>query len=117
MVVRDCFEAMDADAATVRLSGGGTTSSALCQLLADVIGRPVQRAEASELTCRGAALYASLILGDPTALARWRPTVEQRWTPDPQRASFYAERFADFRRVRALAAQGWRARDAESAVQ
>lgn len=39
--------------------GGGSKSALWCQILADVLGRPVQRAGSTEATCLGAAILAA----------------------------------------------------------
>ncbi|HHH29665.1 MAG TPA: xylulose kinase [Polyangiaceae bacterium] len=43
--------------------GGGSKSPLWCQILADVLGRPVQRAGSSEATCLGAAILAAPVAG------------------------------------------------------
>lgn len=108
MVVRDCIEAIGLRPNSLRLSGGGSTSDALCQQLVDIVGIEAQRASPSELTCRGAALYARLARGDDFALARWRSTSDVRWMPNAGTAGFYARQFDKFRSLRELARQQWR---------
>jgi xylulokinase len=107
MVIRDCLEATGVHPSELRLSGGGTTSPMFCQMLVDVTGVPAQRVTSSELTCRGAALYAFLTLGVLSASSDWNTPARDRWSPDPARSAFYASHFAEFRRLRAIAQQGW----------
>jgi glycerol kinase len=59
-------DAMDADGAAVerlRVDGGMVVNDWLCQFLADVIDRPVQRPENVETTALGAALLAGIGAG------------------------------------------------------
>ncbi|MBS0532173.1 MAG: carbohydrate kinase [Proteobacteria bacterium] len=109
MVVRDCLTAIGVQPSELRLSGGGTTSPSLCQMLVDVTGTPAQRAASSELTCRGAALYALLVHGRASALPEWQASARESWSPKPQQVKFYAQQFVEFRRVREIARANWRA--------
>jgi xylulokinase len=108
MVIRDCLGATGVHPSELRLSGGGTTSPVFCQMLADVTGVPAHRVTSSELTCRGAALYALLTLGTLSAPSGWNAPASDRWSPDPARSAFYVSHFAEFRRLREIARQGWR---------
>jgi xylulokinase len=109
MVIRDCLEAIGVKPSELRLSGGGTTSPVLCQMLVDVTGVPAQRAVSSELTCRGAALYALLAQGHASTLSEWQTSARDSWSPDPQRMSFYTQQFTEFQRFRDIARANWRA--------
>jgi len=65
--VADVLSAME-EAAGVRLpallaDGGATRNSALMQMQADILGRPVYRSSQEELSARGAALLGGLALG------------------------------------------------------
>ena len=48
---------------TLRIDGGATANRVLVQVLADVLGRPVERAVDAEATVRGAAFAAGLAAG------------------------------------------------------
>ena len=109
MIVRDCLDAVGQTPTMLRLSGGGTMSDMLCQMLADVTGVAAQRASSSELTCRGAALYATRALGDPDALATWQETPHGSWIPHSECHAFYDARFSEFRRIRDCMRSIWRA--------
>jgi glycerol kinase len=73
--VRDVFEAMRADGTSpgVLLADGGASRNAdLMQFQADILGCPVVRSDAAELSARGAAWLAGLAVGtwrSPEALA------------------------------------------------
>jgi xylulokinase len=108
MVIRDCLAATGVHPSELRLSGGGTTSPMFCQMVVDVTGVSAQRVASSELTCRGAALYALLTLGDLSAPSGWDAPATDRWSPDPARSAFYASHSTEFRRLREIARQGWR---------
>jgi glycerol kinase len=65
--VADVLEAME-EVAHVKLpvllaDGGATRNDTLMQMQADIIGRPVHRAEQEDLSARGAALLGGLALG------------------------------------------------------
>jgi glycerol kinase len=84
--VRDVVEAMDADLGSplteIRVDGGGA-GDLVCQLIADQIGRPVERPVVRETTAFGAAALAGLAVGfwsDPAEVAGLR-AVERRFEP------------------------------------
>jgi glycerol kinase len=64
---RDCLEAMVADsgqdAPCLRVDGGAASSEFLMQFQADLLGLPVERPSATEMTARGAAYLAGLGVG------------------------------------------------------
>ncbi len=65
--IHDVFEAMQADLHRdldeLHVDGGAARNDLFVQLLADVIGRPVRRAEVTELSALGAARMAAKSLG------------------------------------------------------
>ncbi len=94
--VRDVVEAMDADlgapVSVVRIDGGGA-GDLVCQLVADQLGRPVERPVNRETSAFGAAALAGLAVGlwtgvDEVAALR---QVERRFEPTS------AEREAPYR--------------------
>jgi glycerol kinase len=97
--VRDVVEAMDADLHSplteLRVDGGGA-GDLVCQLIADQVGRPVERPVVRETTAFGAAALAGLAVGfwsDPAEIAAIR-TVERRFepaAPDDRREAGYRE--------------------------
>ncbi|HEX5823517.1 MAG TPA: glycerol kinase GlpK [Candidatus Limnocylindrales bacterium] len=112
--VRDVVEAMDADLHSplsgLRVDGGGT-GDLVCQLIADQIGRPVERPVVRETTAFGAAALAGLAVGfwsDPAEIGAIR-TVERRFEPaaadDLREAGYRAWRRA-VERSRGWAAPG-----------
>ena len=86
----DILEAMRADfpdclppGAWLRIDGGMASSAAFAQRLADLTGVPVDRADYTETTALGAAMYAGLGAGlfdSPEAASALRPETE-RFTP------------------------------------
>jgi len=111
--IRDVVEAMDGDLATplteIRVDGGGAGDVA-CQLIADQVGRPVERPIGRETTAFGAAALAGLAVGfwsDPAEIAAIR-AVDRRFLPaagERREAGYRAWRRA-VERVR-----GWAAPD------
>jgi glycerol kinase len=84
--VRDVVEAMDAELGSplteLRVDGGGA-GDLVCQLIADQVGRPVERPVVRETTAFGAAALAGLAVGfwsDPGEVAATR-AVERRFEP------------------------------------
>jgi glycerol kinase len=66
----------------LRVDGGGA-GDLVCQLIADQVGRPVERPAVRETTAFGAAALAGLAVGfwsDPGEIAAIR-TVERRFEP------------------------------------
>lgn len=78
----------------VAVCGGGTGNPAWLRLLADVLGRPLRVAPGPETGARGAIIAAAGHLGTGLDPERWtRP--EAIVEPDPVRAAYYAEAYAD----------------------
>lgn len=75
-------------------TGGGFRSQAMVQLRADVLNLPISTIDIAEAGCRGAASLAKRAL---TGTAMSAPEVTGTVTPNPQRAEFYAEKFAKYR--------------------
>ncbi len=91
-------------ATTLRLAGGGTSSPAWRQMLADTLGVELQPVEVSAASGRGAALLAGRVAGrfdEAGALALVAPTGRVRpITPDPgEKADLVEERFRLFDRL------------------
>ncbi len=112
--VRDVVEAMDADLGTplrgLRVDGGGA-GDLVCGLVADQLGRSLERPLVRETTAFGAAALAGLAVGlwpDPAAIGALRQ-VERRFEPATDTAGRDAGRRAW---VRAVArSRGWAAAD------
>jgi glycerol kinase len=93
--LRDVVEAMDADLGTplsgLRVDGGGA-GDLVCGLVADQLGRAIERPSSPETTAWGAAALAGLAVGfwsDPAEVGALR-TVERRFDPrgdEPGRAA------------------------------
>ncbi len=84
--VCDVVEAMDADLGAslegLRVDGGGA-GDLVCGLIADLLGRPIERPAVRETTAFGAAALAGLAVGfweSPEAIANLR-RVERRFEP------------------------------------
>ena len=112
--VRDVVEAMDADLGAavhgLRVDGGGA-GDLVCRLLADQLGRSVERPEVRETTAFGAAALAGLAVGfwrDPAEIAALR-RVERRFEPGASPEARARSRHDWLRAVER--ARGWAARD------
>ena len=85
--VADVVEAIEADGRArvevLHADGGATASDLLMQIQSDLLGRPVNVADASEASALGAALLAARTLGlAPAARADERPSINVRPTID-----------------------------------
>jgi xylulokinase len=79
------------------LMGGGSKSDLWCQILADVLGRPLVRAETSEATALGAAMIAAVghgVHSSHDAAARAMTRAGRRFLPGTDRA-FYDTLYRD----------------------
>jgi autoinducer 2 (AI-2) kinase len=88
---------------TLLLAGGVARSGVWPQVIAAVLGRPVEIADRSEATVRGAALAATVGAGwhaDLAAAARSEPDAGKRTVaPDSAAAATYAELYPRWREV------------------
>lgn len=111
--VRDVVEAMDADLGSaltgLRVDGGGA-GDLVCGLIADQLGRSIERPVVRETTAFGVAALAGLAVGfwrDPTEIVLAR-RVERRFTPAADEPSPQARRdwIRAVKRVRGWAGDG-----------
>jgi glycerol kinase len=96
----DLVEALAAEVETLRVDGGLARSALLLRLLADLTGRPLERAAETETSALGAALLAGLGAGalpDLAACRALRPQGE-RFEPGPA-AARAAESRARWRKI------------------
>jgi xylulokinase len=87
--------------AVVRLTGSGATSPVWCQILADVVGQPLEATDAA-VEGRGAAIFAMVALGhfaDYDAAAQSLVKVSRRYVPDAASAAIYTGLYEDWCRV------------------
>ena len=108
--VRDVVEAMDADLGAplrgLRVDGGGA-GDLVCGLVADQLGRSIERSTVRETTAFGAAALAGLAVGfweSPAEIAAFRQ-VERRFEPSADEAARTAGRRAWTRAVER--SRGW----------
>ena len=95
-------------ALSIRLAGGMSKSPFLAQLLADVLGAPVEAARVSECSALGAAicagagarLYDNIVDG-----AKRFASPTRRFAPDPRRSSAYQSYYERWLEVRAARQQ------------
>lgn len=96
--------------AQVWLSGGGTRSAHWPQMMADVLGLPVQLGTAEETGALGAAMAAAVGTGlcpdEAAAVARMART-RATLTPDPARQALHDRRFAVWQRLTAAMEPFW----------
>lgn len=92
--------AVGAHTRRILLMGGGTRSALWCQILADVLERPVEIARESEATCLGAGMLAAAGAGlypdIPTASAAMSGS-GSAYHPDPAQSARYVRLFEVYR--------------------
>ncbi|MGI6193660.1 MAG: FGGY-family carbohydrate kinase, partial [Christensenellales bacterium] len=89
-------EAAGINAKTIRLTGGASKSPFWCQMLADIMQKPVQLLQTSETGCLGAALYAGIgsgIYKDAHDAVNRAVKITREFTPDPSKAEAYQKAF------------------------
>ena len=82
--------------------GGGSRSPVWCQIIADVMGRPVEVVREAESTCLGAGMLAAAAVGihpSITEAATAMSGTSRCYRPDPAVAGVYDRLFAVYRDV------------------
>ncbi len=102
--IRDALDALltDQRPPRLRLAGGGTLAAGWRQLLADVLGVPLDAVDVPAASGRGAALlgaHAAGLLSFEDIQGPLAPPARLAAEPDPTMAAFHAERHARFRRI------------------
>lgn len=89
----------------VRLTGGGARSGVWCQILADVLNRPLEASDEA-VEGRGAAVFAAVALryhAHHDVAAGAMVVVKRRFLPQATRVARYAELFGQWQRVDGVA--------------
>jgi len=93
LAIRHCHSFLPSAEGTTRLTGGGARSRLWCQMVTDLLGRPVVRIEIDEPGALGVAMAAATELGDlpslPEAIDRWVGRGET-FEPGPSAATYEA---------------------------
>ncbi|MCO6006862.1 carbohydrate kinase [Actinoallomurus purpureus] len=110
LVIRDCLTASGARPVELRVSGGGSASTAWLRMLADVTGVPVVRTADAEAGARGAFIVGAVATGRAVgereaADAYIRPG--EVFPPDPGDAERYTRLYEAFLEARAATAAAW----------
>jgi xylulokinase len=109
-VIRDCLEAAPHRPTELRLCGGGASSELWCQLIADITGVDVVRAQDTQAGAKGALLCAFTALGDYPDLAAAAAALvrsQRRFVPTAELRDFHDGAHAEFLATRELAASRW----------
>jgi xylulokinase len=102
--LRDCAALLDWDAVSdIRLCGGGAKSRAWCQIIADVLGLPVDQMYVQEASALGAALVAVAGCGeaDLSQIAQASVRTSSRIEPDLTNHETYNCCFTKYRELAA----------------
>ena len=86
----------------IRLMGGGSRSALWCQILADILKRPVDVSREIETTCLGAGMLAASGVGLHSGVAEAAAAmsgVAQMYQPDPPISATYDKLFEVYRRL------------------
>ncbi len=102
--LRECLESLPEGISIrgFRAAGGGSRSDAWLQLSADILGRPLVRAQASEAGALGAAVIAGVGSRVFTSIeegVQCMVRTEREFQPDPQMQARYAEQFAKYQQL------------------
>lgn len=91
-------------------TGGGTRNNVWSQLKADVLNKRIQIPEAKEAGCYGSALLAcSAVENIPVKeLLGQTITTDNVFSPDPENAEFYDEKFERYKQLYPLLKQFWK---------
>lgn len=89
------------EVAEVRILGGGAQSDLWCQIVADVLDRPVVRiADARQAQLRGVALWARVCLGEVSlGQAAAMVPLDRTFRPDPVNRGVYDRAFTEYRKL------------------
>ena len=113
LATRDCYTALGPVPQEVRLSGGAARSPALRQLLANVLNRPIRLSLREECGAAGAAMVASVALGQHAcvrdALPEWVDTylADSTTQPDTGEVTLYDQLFPIYQEMAARARTPW----------
>lgn len=102
LCVEHAERAFDVPIAEFVAMGGGSRSPLWCQLLADVLQRPVVLAAEDEATCLGAAMLAAAGAGIHASIEQASAAMSglgRRFEPDPGAAAVYDPLYAGYRAV------------------
>jgi xylulokinase len=84
----------------ILMLGGGSRSPLWCQIIADVLGRPIKLVREQESTALGAGIHAAAALGlhtDIPAAAEAMTGIEKSYEPDAAAHARYTDIFAAYR--------------------
>ena len=82
--------------------GGGSKSELWCQMMADILGRPITVSAESETTCLGAGMLAAAGVGHFASIREASESMSslgRTFTPDATLAPVYEERFEQYRQL------------------
>jgi xylulokinase len=83
---------------TINMIGGGANSNVWCQIMADVLNRPVRQVkDPIQANLRGAALLAAVAVGYSTYDdIAGRVQIGHTYKPNPENRAIYDELFTEF---------------------
>lgn len=93
-------QAIGARTECFRLMGGGTRSALWCQIMADVLERPVEIAREAEATCLGAGMLAAAgagLYGSITEASSEMSATGRTYLPDQGQSARYSDLFEVYR--------------------
>lgn len=109
--MKDCFQSYRPS--KIFLTGGGSNSPVLVQIISDCMGVPVCISSSKELGAKGAALGAGIATGIfsrmEEAVAAFQSTTKE-FTPNKEHTAFYQEYFELYKELRSQYQNIWKVR-------
>ncbi|MGD9954736.1 MAG: FGGY-family carbohydrate kinase [Candidatus Nanopelagicales bacterium] len=102
LLTEGLVEVLDDPVERVIVLGGGSRSSVWCQIIADVLRRPVEVVSEPESTCLGAGMLASVAAGihpDLPSAAEAMSGISRRHEPSPRRSDEYDRLYAVYKDI------------------
>lgn len=111
LAIRDCYEALNTPITEIRFAGGGSKSPLWGQIIANCLGAKVVIPEGGELGAKGAALLASVGIGQSANIidsAKSAFRVARSYSPDDRQKPRYDAIYEVYRMLRDAVRPAWR---------
>ena len=102
MAIRDCYGAVPGGVGQIRISGGGSRSPVLCQIISDICKKELLLPREAEATALGCAILAACAVGEYASLEEavgQMVGIEKRYQPDDTLSDHYDHWFDLFQKT------------------
>lgn len=102
MAIRDCYGAVPGGVGQIRISGGGSRSPVLCQIISDICKKELLLPREAEATALGCAILAACAVGEYASLEEavgQMVGIEKRYQPDDTLSDRYDHWFDLFQKT------------------